>query len=369
MIGNISKTKCTGCQMCADACPKRAISYVCDEEGFWYPVVDKERCVQCGICIEKCPSMNVEKIQRRSEPVVYAAWSRDEDTRISSTSGGIFWEIGKYFIDNDGIVAGCRYGRDWKSAEHIIAYDYDSLLQIKGSKYFQSDAAGIYNAVKKEVESGKPVLFCGTPCQNTALSFFLGKEYSNLYYMDFICRSINSPLAFREYISELEQKYGAEAVKVHLKNKTKGWRSLASQVVFANGKESLLDKNEDWWVKGFIKYDLYTRESCYDCQYRGLPRTTVDITIGDFWGIKEQAEEDMFKGISVVLLNSEKGKKLFKQIEDKFTVQSHTIDEVLPGNRHMIRNPMRTERQDQFFELIKNHPFSYCVKECTGNLE
>ena len=51
MINEIKKEQCTGCKMCADLCPKKAISFDIDEEGFWYPIVGKD-CINCGICIK-----------------------------------------------------------------------------------------------------------------------------------------------------------------------------------------------------------------------------------------------------------------------------------------------------------------------------
>lgn len=362
MIQRIEKEKCTGCKMCADICPQGAISFITDEQGFWYPKVS-ERCIKCGLCLKRCPSLNVHK-KTEDNPAVYSAWSKDDETRITSTSGGVFWEIASYFIANGGLVVGSRYGDDWKSAVHIIARNNEELLAIKGSKYFQSDTAGIYKVVKKELDEGKDVLFCGTPCQMAAMKSFLGKEYSNLYLMDFICRSINSPKAFRAYIDELEDNYKAKVIEVHLKNKKNGWQSLASQVRFENGEESIKDKNEDWWVRGFIHNDLYTREACYHCQYKVLPRYNSDITIGDFWGINGQTVENMFKGISVLMLNTEKGRLLFEKCKDRFEYNVHSLDEVLPGNPALLKNPVRTSKQDKFFTLLKQHSFSYCVKEC-----
>ena len=182
--------------------------------------------------------------------------------------------------------------------------------------------------------------------------------------MDFICRSINSPKAFKAYIEELEKEYNSKVVEVHLKNKKYGWQSLASQVKFDNGQESIRDKNQDWWVRGFIFNDLYTRESCYNCQYKVLPRLNSDITIGDFWGIKDQNSVDMFKGISVLLINTKKGKQLFDQSKRAFEFKVHALEEVLPGNPALLKNPVRTDKQDKFFDLLKTHPFSYCVSEC-----
>lgn len=363
MIDCLKKEECTGCKMCADICPKGAISFETDEQGFWYPKVDGKLCIHCGLCKKKCPSLKDIKLNDR-QPEVYSAWSKNDKVRISSTSGGAFWEIAEKFFDNGGVVVGSRYGKDWKLAEHIIAKSKKELLQIKGSKYFQSDTAGIYNKVKKELDAGKEVLFCGTPCQVAAIKSFLGKEYENLYCMDFICRSINSPKAFKAYINELELSYKSKVVEVHLKNKEKGWQSLASQVRFENGKESIKDKNEDWWVKGFIFNDLYTRESCYNCRYKVLPRVNSDITIGDFWGIKNQTESDLFKGISVVLLNTDKGSELFKGCKDAFQCKEYMLKDVIPGNPALLKNPVRTSKQDKFFKLLNKHNFSYSVREC-----
>ena len=362
-VGDISHEMCTGCKMCGDICPQKAISFREDSEGFWYPEVRPDMCTECGLCARKCPSIHAESATSFFPAQVYAAWSKDEALRLESTSGGIFGELARHILNEGGLVAGSRYGSDWKSAEHILVHDKAELAQICGSKYFQSNTAGIYKAVKTELLSGKTVLFCGTPCQNAALGVFLGKEYENLIRVDFICRSINSPLAFREYLTELEGQYGSEVVRVHLKDKTLGWQSLASHVWFANGQEYLKDRDSDFWVKGFIAHDLYTRESCYSCPYRTLPRTAADITIGDFWGIRNQKAEDMRKGISVVLVNSEKGSKLFHAVREHLEIEEHSVEDALPGNPALLKNPVLTKKRERFFKLIHERPFSAVVRQ------
>lgn len=364
MIDKIDKIKCTGCKMCADICPHEAISFVTDKEGFWYPFVDERKCNHCGYCMKRCPSLNIDYFREKDEPKVYAVWSKSEQTRYESTSGGVFWEIAKNFIKSGGIVVGARWGTDWKSAEHYIAYDLEELAMLRGSKYIQSDTAGIYKRVREELYRGRKVLFCGTPCHNAAMQIFLKEDLENIFYFDFICRSINSPLAFKAYISELEKQYDSTVKAVHLKSKKKGWQSLASQVLFENGEESLKDKNEDLWIKGFLKNDLYTRESCFQCQYRTLPRKTADITVGDFWGIKDEAPDDMFRGISVVLVNTLRGQQLLDNVSENLIIKKKNIKDVLSGNFALLNSPKRTAKKQLFFKMLETNEFSKCIEDC-----
>lgn len=369
LVDTMEKTKCTGCKMCGDLCPQKAISFQTDERGFWYPVIDREKCTECGLCIKKCPSLSLDALKDGQAPRIYAAWSKDSTLRHESTSGGMFWEFAKVFIENGGAVAGCCYGDDWKSAKHFLAESMEDLERLRGSKYFQSDTAGIYKAVKECLQTRRKVLFCGTPCQNAALSMYLGEGYSNIYYFDFICRSINSPLAFRKYIEELEEQYSSKVSCVHLKNKKTGWQSLAAQVCFENGEESHKDRTQDWWMKGFLKYDLYTRDSCYECGYRKLPRKTADITVGDFWGITGESAYDMFQGISVVMLNTDKGNKLFEEIKGNLFVKEKTLEDAIPGNRALCTPPPKSPYGEEFFALLKDSSFSEAVKKCSGETD
>lgn len=360
-IDELTDSQCTGCKLCGDICPTHAISYYDDNQGFWYPKINMDKCTNCGLCAKKCPSVSAENIEVRKEvPDVYALWSKDEAIRISSTSGGAFWEFASHIIKNGGVVAGAIYCDDWKSAKHVVVDDMSGLEKLKGSKYFQSDTQGIYSEIKEKLEDGKKVLFCGTPCQNAALYKLVG-DSNNLIFLDFICRSINSPKAFRAYIDELEKKYGSHVCEVHLKNKKYGWHSLATKVTFENGREHLKDKTQDWWVKGFIYNDLYTRESCFECKYKTLPRKVADITIGDFWGIQNQSKEDEFKGISVALINSPKGKALFEDVKDRFIYDKRELKEVLPCNPALLHNPIKSTKQSTFFELLDEYSFSEVV--------
>ena len=75
--------------------------------------------------------------------------------------------------------------------------------------------------------------------------------------------------------------------------------------------------NKDVFLKGFFTGLLF-RNSCYSCRYACNERVS-DITIADFWGWEKtnpNFNKDN-KGCSLVLLNTEKGCKLFEAIKDR----------------------------------------------------
>ena len=190
MIDTIKQMDCTGCKMCKDICPVDAIDYKCDREGFWYPKVDYDKCIKCGKCLRTCPSLSDRKNPQAKEPEVYAAWALDDEIRLRSTSGGIFYILAEQILQQDGIIAACKYTADFKSAYHAIGDTMEDLEAFKGSKYFQSDTEGIYKTVNEQLEHGRKVLFCGAPCQVAGLNKYLGKAADNLITVDFICRGI-----------------------------------------------------------------------------------------------------------------------------------------------------------------------------------
>lgn len=361
----ITKTNCTGCKLCKDVCPVGAISFEINNEGFWYPTVDENKCINCNICINRCPILQ-EDFYKKEIRSVYSAWIKDDKIRFKSTSGGIFYALADYILSNGGYIVGSQYADDFKSAFHTFSNTYDGLQHIMGSKYFQSDTDGIYKKTKELVLKRKPVLFCGTPCQSAALQSFFTEIPDNLYIVDFVCRGVNSPLAFKKHIEELERDYKSPVEYVHLKNKKTGWQSIATYIRFKNGKEYHEDLNSSLWVRGFIAGgNLFSRECCYRCAYKKMPRIS-DITIGDFWGIENASSEDMFKGISMFMLSSKKGQFLFECIKDKIEYKEERIELALDGNPAFSLSAIRHENREMFFELLKEHDFSYAVQKCTA---
>lgn len=352
MINTMERKKCTGCGACLNICPNKCIGMVKDEKGFLYPAIDETKCIKCGKCKEVCPSLHkIEKTKNYVHPNVYAAWSLNEDIRWESTSGGIFSELALEILKNQGIVCGAKYNEN-HLVEHCIIESDENLSEIRQSKYVQSDTKMVFSEIKVYLEAGREVLFCGTPCECAGLFSFLGKEYDNLIYVDFICRGSNSPKVYSMFLQELEKQYGGKVKRVWFKNKANGWRKFITRIEFENGKVYAENRYSDSYIRGFIEANLYMRDCCEECQYKQMPRIS-DITLGDFWGIRSVdvgAETDY--GTSLVMINSIKGEALYERIKPNIFSTLRSFEEACKGNMCILESPKFNAKCADFWNKI-----------------
>lgn len=174
MISIASKEMCCGCAACEQRCPTSCIVMREDEEGFLYPQTDTSKCIDCGLCEKVCPVLN--QGEKRKPLHVYAAKNTKTRIRLQSSSGGIFTHIAEQIIQKNGVVFGARFDENW-AVEHACTETLEGLAAMRGSKYVQSRIGRTYRQAKEFLESGRPVLFSGTPCQIRGLKLFLAKEY------------------------------------------------------------------------------------------------------------------------------------------------------------------------------------------------
>ena len=367
MIDIVSGSDCVGCKACGDICPVEAISYKTDEEGFWYPEVNRDVCVNCGLCEKTCPALacHYASGENRKEPKTYKAYHKDKKIRYNSTSGALYYALAETFIREGGYIVGCVYSEDYSRAYHYISNTMEGLWRIMRSKYFQSDTEGIYRNVRQLLDEGRKVFFCGTPCQVSALYGFLRKDYRNLFTVDFICLGINTPLAFQKFTEELKQRYRSDIAEVHLKNKLRGWTNLGTMVTFKNGRKLYRGRDNDPWVNAFVVGRLYMRPSCSNCRYKGFPRVS-DISMGDFWGIRYTKEEEKL-GVSVALINTDKGDELLKCAEKDLVLEKRRFQEAVEGNPALIQPVAVNPRRGEFFQRIRTEPYSRVVWSILGS--
>ena len=365
MIDIFRKEDCCGCNACADVCPKNCITFKADIEGFWYPDVNKETCIDCHLCEKVCPIIShADKVVRYEEPRVFAAYTKDDEIRIDSTSGGIHSMLALAMYEKNAYVGGAIY-KDDHTVSQIIDDNPERLSEIRSSKYLQSDSTGVYKKIKQKLREGREVFFCGCPCQVQALYKFLGnKEYDNLTTCDFICRGVNSPKVFLKYMDMLERQYGAKATEIKFKNKKWGWHNFSMRVNFANGKEYCKDRYHDLFFIGYLQAGNFTRPSCYECHFKGFPQK-ADITLADFWGIEKLDKSmDQDRGTSLVMINSDRGMALFDSIKENIVWKEFTMADAREGNPAIYSSlkPSKPNRKS-FFETLDKEPFEIVAKK------
>jgi len=188
MIHILEKKNCVGCEACVQVCPKKCISFIQDEEGFLYPIVDVKNCIVCNLCEKVCPTINF--CQERKPLKIYALINKDSSDLFCSSSGAIFPILARLILKKNGVVVGASFDNDW-TVRHKVVTSNDELSALLGSKYVQSRIGNTYICVKKKLDEGKYVLFTGTPCQIAGLKHFLRKDYLNLLLVEVVCHSVH----------------------------------------------------------------------------------------------------------------------------------------------------------------------------------
>ncbi len=352
------KNQCTGCTACANICPKSCIEMKEDDEGFAQPVIDNSKCISCLACERVCPILS-NRTPKDEETKAYAALSKNDETRLESSSGGIFSELAKLILQSNGIVYGAKYDDDFKVI-HTGIEDIESLKELRGAKYSQSDLSTIFQTIKKQLNNGRQVLFSGTPCQIGGLKAFLKKDYDNLYCIDFVCHGVPSPLVWKKYIEYRSQVDADNQVPeyINLRNKESGWSHYSYQVEFAYSKSNhyLCQNDKDLYMSLFVN-NYILRRSCSNCYYKGYSRES-DITLGDFWGIWDILPSmDDNKGTSVVFTHSNKGEKLLNSAAIHLQSNNVTLDQATMMNPSLLKSSLPKENRERVLKEISQNGF------------
>ena len=357
----LNKT-CTGCGACLNACPKNAISMQWDEYGFYKPVIDKEKCVNCGLCEKVCP---IDKFNSYNdpEPKVFALQINDEEQLYKSASGGAFAVLAQKIIKQGGVVYGVIYD-DEMNVRHSRSETIDGLEKMYSSKYVQSNTKNTFKQAKEDLENGKTVLFSGTPCQIAGLKSYLRKDYENLLTVDLVCHGVPSPKVFDIYKKEFMQKRPKDEwlININFRSKIQGWSNEVVGITTATTLYTILAINDNF-MKTFLS-DLSTNSACHNCQFNKLPRV-ADLSVGDFWGVDDYDKTlNNNKGLSIVLVNSEKGREWFEKIKDNCMTKEVPLDAVMKYNPNIKDSSKPHKKRLEFFEDINSgKSLKSCVKK------
>lgn len=350
------KEQCCGCGACASICPKKCISLVEDEEGFLYPNVDKHECVSCGLCEKVCP-FHGERTEI-TEPTVKGAKNRRDDVRFHSSSGGIFPELAKTVFQLGGVVFGATMSDDNRTAYLKCIECVEELSCLQGSKYIQAEVRDSYQKAKAFLQEGRWVLFSGTTCQVAGLKSFIGKDSDRLICVDVICHGVPSPLMWRKYCDYVCTEYGNAIHYVNFRSKKYSWDDFGMDVS-ATKCQFFEFSFENPYFRLFNS-NLCLRPSCYSCKVKGLHNKS-DISLGDFWHIETiDASFNDGNGVSLVLLNTEKGKAFFQSVlkQSKIEIIDVSYKQACECNGAIVKSMRESDQRGAFFQDLRKYDFS-----------
>lgn len=367
MIKIKDKKDCCGCASCVQACPKQCISFKEDEQGFSYPSVNEKDCIDCGLCEKVCPILNQN--EKRIPLKVYAAINPNEEIRLKSSSGGIFTMIAESVINEGGVVFGARFNENWE-----VIHDYTETIEgldvFRGSKYVQSRIGETYKQVQEFLKIGRKVLFSGTPCQVAGLKRFLRKDHELLFTVDVVCHGVPSPLVWREYLNKKVLCPNVIIETISFRDKFTGWNkygfAVHGKTVCEVGKKlTSMDcinmfvlresRKTNMFMQSFLK-DLCLRPSCYRCGTK-CGKSGSDITLADYWGVTNYHPEfDDDKGTSLVLVNNEKGKNMYLNINTFSQISTYNFG--YSHNPSLEKSAKETNYVTEFWKKFHSDGFN-----------
>lgn len=345
---------CVGCSACFNVCPTKSILMKEDAQGFLYPTIDSNTCIDCGLCRKVCLAFGEN--HKCVPEKVYAAINKNEGDYITSTSGGIATLFSKKIISSGGVVYGAAVC-DNMEVKHIRVDRIEDVERLKGSKYVQSVMGDSYFQVRTDLKKEKIVLFIGTPCQIMGLRKFLGKSYDNLYLCDIVCHGVPSGKMLRDHIVAVTD--GKRAERISFRD-SEGFYLK----VYNNVEEIYHKKNfYDVYYIGFLK-GLFYRECCYNCDFAESKRVG-DVTLGDFWGFNSEKKAfpiKATKGLSLILINTENGKKLLELCDNELIKQERSLEEAVNGNKQLRKPSEKHKKYDSFKKIYKKKGFEKAAK-------
>lgn len=287
---------------------------------------------------------------------VLAAQNKHIDERIESSSGGIFPLVAKKILNDGGAVYGAAFAKNF-SIEHIRITEIADIRKLQGSKYAFGKLNSAYKDCKADLEEGRKVLFTGTPCQVAGLRTYLKADYPNLYVVDFICHGTPSLNTWMQYLNGIAD--GRKVSEVYFRDKREGWDEYHITVKFADGSEYSVNHNYDLFMRGFVG-ETSLRKGCYQCKFKGIDNRQSDITLGDLWGAKDLAPnlyDD--KGTSLLIISSEKGRKMMDAIQADIITESIDTDKAFEINWAGVRSARPSVYQPLFEKNMRKGKNAY----------
>lgn len=283
-------------------------------------------------------------------------YTKQDDIRRKSSSGGLFYELSQVILEDGGVVFGACYDKEMHQVVHKSTEE-TSIENMLKSKYAESKLGDTYKKIETYLKDGKKVLFCGTPCQAAGLYNLKEKKWSRyknqLFILDFLCEGVPSYKIFQEYIKDSENKSEKEIETIEFRSKSYGWNVYCMKIQYKDGTSRIIPSFSDSYMHTFIMDLTMNRRSCYACPFR--EKKYSDVTIGDFWKVSNVDKSCVDnKGVSAIFVNSEAGNILIEKARKNLYIKELEDRDILQMEQHLDTSLYLDKRNNFYTEFLSN---------------
>ena len=118
----------------------------------------------------------------------------------------------------------------------------------------------------------------------------------------------------------------------------------------------------DPWLRSFFS-GINVRPSCFACRFKKQYRVT-DFTIWDCFEVYQYSKElDNDKGVTKVLVHSEKAAKIIKALGNDAYIKEVGVDKLIAGVHELTAQPKNNPKRAAFFEDLDRLPPKECFEK------
>ena len=347
----IDNNLCCNCGICEGICPKNAIKLrLGNDRKAYEPIINKNKCTNCDTCYLICPGHFVDfnKLNQHffnkepEDPRIgvysncYLGYSKDDNVRYTSSSGGVITSLLVYALEND-IIDGALVTRMRKDnpfePEPFIAKTKEEIIEAAKSKYCPVPLSKLINEV---VVNDLRVAVVGLPCHIHGIrkAEMLNKSLKNriILHLGIFCS--HNDTFWQTY--SLVSKLGIEEREVHeIRYRGDGWPGNM-EVKLRNGDKVKLPYQEAMYPHILWMNPLFRCLFCCD-----LTAELSDLSFGDPW-LPEITKQEK-KGKTLIVCRTEHSEKL---LSDAIMNGYINLDKISPEKVKVSGAMMDSKKKD-----------------------
>ena len=146
----------------------------------------------------------------------------------------------------------------------------------------------------------------------------------------------------------MEERYNSKVVDFSVRYKNPNWTPPYLRAEFRNGRVFLAPFYETDYG---IAFSIMGRPACYQCAFKGENHQS-DITIGDYWGIKENDPGYNKKGVSIAIVYNQNAENRLLAL-GSFEHQTVDIDKAFNNNPLYFGQRKLHPKRDRFIQVYQ----------------